>query len=187
MYEENILSVTLDGITIITRATCGSANFFSFFNVETRDRDIAIHHRESAIGFANLSRANLHASLGNRCSDMFAFPHFLRKLSVSVFWYLAVYVSTLVGVKNLGTSWWRKKESLTYMMFITQATYGSTSLGFGSGLCFFVRVEDWQLLHHPDRLCETEIMRRIFVIFLVGFPRVVVRSVLPWSCSLKYT
>ena len=24
---------------------------------------------------------NLHAQLGNRCSDMFAFPHFLRNLS----------------------------------------------------------------------------------------------------------
>ena len=62
MYEENILSVRLDDITIITRATCGSASFS--FNVETRDRDIAIH--------TNL----LHALLGNRCSDMFAFPHF---------------------------------------------------------------------------------------------------------------
>ena len=38
---------------------------------------------------------------------------------------------------------------------------GSTSLGFGSRLCFFVCVEDWQLLHHPDRLCETETIRRI--------------------------
>ena len=37
MYEENILSVRLDDITIITRATCGSA----IFNVETRDLDIA--------------------------------------------------------------------------------------------------------------------------------------------------
>ena len=49
-----------------------------FFNVETRDRNIA---NIIGIGFANLSRANLHAPLGNRCSDMFAFPHFLRKLS----------------------------------------------------------------------------------------------------------
>ena len=41
MYEENILSVRLDDITIITRATCGSAS------VETRDQDIAMlmsHH-----------------------------------------------------------------------------------------------------------------------------------------------
>ena len=36
MYEENILSVKLDDITIITLATWGSASFF--FNVETRDR-----------------------------------------------------------------------------------------------------------------------------------------------------
>ena len=47
MYEENILSVRLDDITIITPATCGSASFF--FNVETRDRDIAIHHRDKAL------------------------------------------------------------------------------------------------------------------------------------------
>ena len=44
MYEQNILSVSLDDITIITQATCGSASFF--FNVETRDPDIAIHHRD---------------------------------------------------------------------------------------------------------------------------------------------
>ena len=68
MYEENILSVRLDDIAIITRATCTSASLI-FFNVETRDRDLAIH-------------ANLHALLRNRCSDMFAFPHFLRKLSL---------------------------------------------------------------------------------------------------------
>ena len=64
MYEENILSVRLDDITIITRTTCGSASFF--FNVETRDRGIAIHHRESAISFANLGVLIFinHAPLG---------------------------------------------------------------------------------------------------------------------------
>ena len=45
---------------------------------KTRDEILQLH---LAIGFANLSRANLHAPLGNRCSDMFAFPQFLRKLS----------------------------------------------------------------------------------------------------------
>ena len=33
------------------------------------------------IGFANLKRVHFHAPSGNHCLDMFAFPHFLRKLS----------------------------------------------------------------------------------------------------------
>ena len=58
MYEQNILSVRLDDITIITRATSGSASFFSMWR-----HVIQILQYIIAIGFANLSRANFHAPL----------------------------------------------------------------------------------------------------------------------------
>ena len=40
---------------------------------------LQLNHRD--IGFANPSRAKLHAPLCNHCSEMFPFPHFLIKLS----------------------------------------------------------------------------------------------------------
>ena len=68
---------------VIPRATCGSASlgFGSVFLSMSRHLiQILQLLYLIAIGFANLSRADLHAPLGNRCSDIFAFPHFLRKL-----------------------------------------------------------------------------------------------------------
>ena len=59
---------------------------------------------------------------------------------------------------------------------------GSTSLGFGQAwvsacFCFFfVDVEEWQLLHHPVRLCESERCKYAdLTVFFIRFPDLCLR------------
>ena len=65
------------GLPVVARVYVSAPFFFSSMSRHV----IKICNYIIAIGFANLSRANVHAPLSNRSSDMFAFPHFLRKLS----------------------------------------------------------------------------------------------------------